>query len=178
MDMLAGRRRFSLTTLWQMARTVGELDLRATLGFKPFLTELASHFRLSPLERAAVSQVARWNGAAFYPSGAQRTSSGQPTGYVRSPGFAILSAWFSRLENLVAAPGLGPALGQTHPAAEVQSYTRTPQTTSPQFRRSSCRRRAERLRRTAPRRVALRPPAQPWVCDTCGAAAAGSPRRR
>ena len=133
MNMLAGHRRFSLATLWHMARTVGELDLRATLGFKPFLTELASHFRLSPLERAAVAEVARWNGTAFYPLGAQRTSTGQLTGYVRSPGFAILSAWFSRLENLVAAPVFGPVLGYAHPAAEVQSYTRTPQTTSPQF---------------------------------------------
>lgn len=133
MNMLRGHQRFSQATLWHMARTVGELDLRATLGFKRFLTELPSHFRLSPIERAAVAEVADWNGTAFYPAGAQRTSAGGLTGKVASPGFAILSAWFSRLENLVAAPVFGPALGYGRPAAEVQSYTRTPQTTSPQF---------------------------------------------
>ncbi len=47
MRMLAGRRRLSLTALWQMARRVGELDLRDTLGFAPFLTRLPSRFRLS-----------------------------------------------------------------------------------------------------------------------------------
>lgn len=133
MNMLRGHRRFSQTSLWQMARRVGELDLQLTLGFKRFITELPSRFRLSPIERAAVRQIAGWDGVAFYPAGAQRGADGQPTGLVRSPGFAILNAWFSRLENLVAQHVFGPVLGRRRPAAQVQFYTRDPLTTSPQF---------------------------------------------
>jgi penicillin amidase len=131
MDMLRGRRRFSLTALWQMARRVGELDLRATLGFKPFLTRLAARYRLSAIERAAVQQVAGWDGTAFYPAGAQRLPGGGLD--VRSPGFAILDAWFAALENRVAARIFGPVLKGVSPAAGVQAFTRTPQTTSPEY---------------------------------------------
>jgi penicillin G amidase len=131
MNMLSGHRRFTLTELWQMARRVGELDLRATLGFKRFITGLPQHFSLSGVERAAVSHVAGWDGTAFYPAGAQSLPSG---GYdVRSPGFAVLDAWFASLENLVAAHVFGPVVGGADPAAAVQAFTRTPQTTSPQY---------------------------------------------
>jgi penicillin amidase len=133
MNMLSSHRRFSLTTLWQMARRVGKLDLRDTLGFRRFLTGLPAHYRLSPIERAAVEQVDRWDGTAFYPAGAQRTRSGRVTGLVASPGFAIMNAWFARLENLVSRHIFGPVLGLAHPAAEVQYYTRDPLTTSPQY---------------------------------------------
>ncbi|MFL5824831.1 MAG: penicillin acylase family protein [Solirubrobacteraceae bacterium] len=132
MNMLGGRRRFTPTALWHMARRVGELDLRQTLGWRRFLTELPSHYHLSATERAAVKLVARWDGTAFYPAGAQRTH-GHLTGRVRSPGFDILSAWFSNLENLVARHVFGPVLGQAHPASELQFYTRSPATSSPQF---------------------------------------------
>ncbi len=133
MDMLQGHRRFNLTSLWQMAERVGELDLRATLGFKPFITKLLKHAHLTPMERAAVRQVAAWDGTAFYPAGADRTASGQLTGNVKSPGFAILSAWFNDLENLVAEHIFGPVVGRSNAAAGVQAFTRTPQTTSPEF---------------------------------------------
>jgi penicillin amidase len=131
MNMLRGRRRFTLAALWQMARRVGELDLRATLGFKPFLTRLPGRFRLSAIERAAVAQMAAWDGTSFYPAGAQPLAGG---GYdVRSPAFAILDAWFAALENRVAAPIFGPVIGEASPAERVQAFTRTPQTTSPQY---------------------------------------------
>jgi penicillin amidase len=131
MNMLRGHRRFSLTALWQMARRVGELDLRARLGFKPFLTRLRKRFRLSRIERAAVRQVASWDGTAFYPDGAQPLSGG---GFdVRSPGFAILDAWFRALEKRVAARIFGPVVGAADPAAAVQAFTRTPQTMSPTY---------------------------------------------
>lgn len=133
MNMLRGHRRFSQRSLWQMARRVGELDLQLTLGFKRFITRLPSHFRLSSIEEAAVQQIARWDGTAFYPAGAQRSTGGRLTGLVRSPGFAILNAWFSHLENLVAEHVFGPVLGRRQPAAEVQFYTRDPLTTSPRF---------------------------------------------
>lgn len=132
MRMLSGHRRFSPTTLWQMARRVGELDLRDTLGFRPFLITLASARGLSPIEREAVRAVVGWDGTAFYPAGAE-LAGGHATGNVRSPGFAILSAWFSNIEDLVAQHVFGPVLGESGPAAEVQSLTRTPQTTSPEF---------------------------------------------
>ena len=133
MNMLRGHRRFSQAALWQMARRVGELDLRLTLGFKRFITALPRRYRLSATERAAVRQVRNWDGTAFYPAGAERSSSGRPTGLVKSPGFAILGDWFSQLENLVAQHMFGPVLGRQHPAAEVQFYTRDPLTTSPQY---------------------------------------------
>ena len=133
MNMLSGHRRFSQSSLWQMARRVGELDLQLTLGFKGFITRLPSHFRLSSIESAAVRQIARWDGTAFYPAGAQRGAGGRLTGLVKSPGFAILNAWFSHLENLVAEHIFGPVLGRRQPAAGVQFYTRDPLTTSPQF---------------------------------------------
>jgi penicillin G amidase len=132
MNMLKGRRRFSLDALWQMARRVGELDLRDTLGFKPLLVGVASLHDISPLEREAIREVASWDGTAFYPGGAE-VSGGQPTGNVKSPGFAILSAWFARLEDLAAKHVFGPALGEPSPATAVQALTRTPQTTSPEF---------------------------------------------
>lgn len=130
-DMLRGHRRLSLTMLWEMARRVGELDLRATLGFKPFITRLRGDPHLSPIERAAVAQVARWDGTAFYPGGALRLPGGPLA--VRSPGFAILDAWFAALENLVAEHVFGPVLGSANPADAVQAFTRTPQTTSPEY---------------------------------------------
>jgi penicillin amidase len=131
MRTLRGHSRFNLSTLWHMARRVGELDLRATLGFKRFLTELPRHFHLTPIERAAVTQVAHWDGIAFYPAGAQPLRGG---GYdVASPGFAILDAWFRALENLVAERVFGPVVGASRPAAGVQGFTRTPQTTSPEY---------------------------------------------
>ena len=131
MNMLRGHERFDLTTLWEMARRIGELDLRATLGFKPFITQLPRRFRLSTIERAAVAQVAGWDGTAFYPAGAERLANGSLD--VRSPGFAILDAWFSALENLVAQHIFAPVLGTANPGQEVQAFTRTPQTTSPEY---------------------------------------------
>jgi len=133
MRMLAGHRRFTPAMLWQMARRVGELDLRATLGFKPFLTKLGSARRLTARERAAIRLVARWDGTAFYPGGAERSRSGALTGNVKSPGFAILSGWFHALERRVARPVLGPVVGPADIAAGVRAFTRTPQTTSPEF---------------------------------------------
>jgi penicillin amidase len=129
-DMLHGHRRFSLAALWQMARRVGELDLRATLGFKRFLVALRSR-ALSAIERAAAAQVAAWDGTAFYPDGAQPLPAGGLD--VRSPGFAILDAWFGALEDLVARRVFGPLAGSGSAADAVQAFTRTPQTTSPKY---------------------------------------------
>ena len=133
LNLLSGHRRYSLDGLWQVARRAGELDLRATLGFKPLLTGLLSHARLSGIERAAVQQVAHWDGTAFYPGGAARDSSGKLTGYVASPGFLILSDWFHALERRVARSVLGPVVGSSDVAAGVRAFTRTPQTQSPEF---------------------------------------------
>jgi penicillin amidase len=59
MSLLAARRSFDLAAAWGVARRTGELDLRATLGFKPFITALAKRSDLTPIERAAVAEVAR-----------------------------------------------------------------------------------------------------------------------
>jgi penicillin amidase len=132
--MLRGRGRFSSTALWEMARRVGELDLRATLGFRRFLVGLRRVRGLRPIERAAIAQVARWDGTAFYPGGAELDLHGQPTGKVASPGFAVLSAWFHALERRVARPVLGPVVGDSSDiAAAVRAFTQTPQTLSPEF---------------------------------------------
>jgi penicillin amidase len=131
MNMLKGRKRFTLKTLWQMARRVGELDLRATLGFRRFITELPKHFELTAMERAAVAQVAAWDGTAFYPAGAQQLANGAYE--VRSPGFAILDTWFGALENRVAQQVFGSVVGRRNSAQGVQAFTRTPQTTSPEY---------------------------------------------
>ncbi len=104
--LLAGHRgRFTQATLWQVARRTGELDLRATLGFKPFIARLgARRVHLTALERTAVGIIRRWNGTAFYPDGAERDSSGNPTGNVAGAAFPIFDAWFAALERLVAQP--------------------------------------------------------------------------
>ena len=104
MALLRGSPPLDQTTLWQVARRTGELDLRDTLGFRPFLTALAGRGDLSPVERAAVAEVAAWDGTAFYPDGAERDASGAETGKVKYPAFAVLSAWFHALD---AAAGQG-----------------------------------------------------------------------
>ncbi|MEA2273206.1 MAG: hypothetical protein QOI98_1914, partial [Solirubrobacteraceae bacterium] len=80
-----------------------------------------------------IAQVARWDGTAFYPGGAERSPSGGETGNVAAPGFAILSAWFHALESRVAAPVFGPVTGGGDAAAGLRSFTRTGSTTSPEF---------------------------------------------
>jgi penicillin G amidase len=132
MELLARGGRFTPTRLWRVARRTGELDLRARLGFKPFLTRLR-RLHLRPIERAAVAQVARWDGVAFYPGGAERGPSGTPTGRVAAPGFAIFSAWFHALEDRLGAAVFRPALGAGSVAQRVRAFTQTPQTTSPEF---------------------------------------------
>lgn len=135
MALLKARRTFNLAAAWGVAKRTGELDLRATLGFKPFITALAKRSDLTPLERAAVAQVARWDGTAFYPDGAERDSSGNPTGKVASAGFAIMDAWFAAVEHQVTTPVFGPALAGIGSDAEtaVRSLTQTPGTTSPKY---------------------------------------------
>ena len=130
--LLRGKGRFDLRRTWRIARRIGELDLRATLGFKRFLTRLARRRDLTPIERAAVSTVAHWDGTAFYPDGAERSASGE-TGKVAAPGFAVFSAWFHALESRVAGHVFGPLVSDRDAAAGVRSFTQTPQTTSPEF---------------------------------------------
>jgi penicillin amidase len=126
------RRRFTPDGVWRIARRTGELDLRATLGFKRFLTRLSGR-SLSPIERAAIAQVRRWDGTAFYPDGAERTSSGTETGKIAAAGFPILNAWFHALEARVGAPVFGPVVGGPGIAAGVRHFTQTPPTTSPKY---------------------------------------------
>ena len=135
MSLLAARPVFDLAAAWGVAKRTGELDLRATLGFKPFITDLAKRSDLTPVERAAVAQVAGWDGTAFYPDGAERDSAGQPTGNVASPAFPIMDAWFDAIEHKVAEPLFGPALAGVGPDAEtsVRTLTQTPGTTSPKY---------------------------------------------
>jgi hypothetical protein len=133
MSLLATQPSFDQTSLWQAARRTGELDLRATLGFKPFLTQLATRGDLTPIERAAIAQVAAWDGTAFYPDGAERDASGAETGNVAGAGFPILSAWFHALESRVAAPVFGPVIDSSPADAGLRTFTQTPQTTSPEF---------------------------------------------
>jgi hypothetical protein len=132
-SLLAAQPRLDQIALWQVARRTGELDLRATLGFKPFLAGLASRADLSATERAAVTLVSGWDGTAFYPDGAERTASGQETGNVASPAFAILNAWFAALESRVAAPVFGPVVDGQNAEAGLRAFTETPATTSPQY---------------------------------------------
>ncbi|MEA2374484.1 MAG: hypothetical protein QOD53_947, partial [Thermoleophilaceae bacterium] len=133
MSLLRARPHLTPSDTWQVARRTGELDLRATLGFKRFLTRLAHARHLTALQRAAIRQVASWDGTAFYPDGAERSSAGAETGNVAAPGFAILSAWFHALESRAAAPIFGPVVPGPNFAAGVRSFTQTPQTTSPEF---------------------------------------------
>jgi penicillin amidase len=135
MSLLKAHGVFDLATAVGVAKRTGELDLRATLGFRPFITALARRSDLSPIQRAAVRQVAAWDGTAFYPDGAERNGSGQPTGKVASPGFAIMDAWFDAIEHEVASPLFGPALAGTgsDPEAGLRSLTQTPGTISPRY---------------------------------------------
>ena len=106
-----------------------------------------SHFHLSSIERAAVAaDRCAGTATAFYPAGAQRGAAGRPTGLVKSPGFAILNAWFSHLENLRrrarvrARPGAGearrggsvlhPRPPDHEPASSSSSTTTTPSSTT------------------------------------------------
>ena len=128
------RGRFTLTAAWHVARRTGELDLRDTLGFGRLLARLGRSRHLNAIERAAVRQVARWDGTAFYPGGAERSASGAETGKVRAAGFAILSAWFHALEARLGRSVFGPVTGNAgNAAAGVRAYTQTGQTTSPEF---------------------------------------------
>jgi penicillin amidase len=111
------------TTLWQVARRTGELDLRDTLGFRPFLTSLAGRADLTPVERAAVAEVAAWDGTAFYPGGAERDSSGIETGKVKYPAFALLSAWFHALDASVAQGVFQPVTGNANTKDGVLVFT-------------------------------------------------------
>jgi penicillin amidase len=135
MSLLAARHTFDVPAAWGVAKRAGELDLRATLGFKPFITALAKRSDLTSVERAAVAAVARWDGTAFYPDGAERDNAGQPTGKIASPAFAIMDAWFAAIERQVATPVFGPALAGLGPDAEtgLRSLTQTPGTISPKY---------------------------------------------
>ena len=121
--LLRAGARLNQTTLWQVARRTGELDLRDTLGFRPFLTALSGRADLTPLERAAVAQVKAWDGTAFYPDGAERNSSGTETGKVRHPGFAVMSAWFHALDAGVGQSVFQPVTGSTDTKAGVLAFT-------------------------------------------------------
>lgn len=123
MSLLRGSSALNQTTLWQIARRTGELDLRDTLGFRPFLTSLAARSDLTPVERAAVAQVATWDGTAFYPDGAERDAHGAETGKVKYPGFAVLSAWFRALEGIVARAVFQPVTGNANTKAGVLEFT-------------------------------------------------------
>jgi penicillin amidase len=132
MRLLRRRGDLSRSDLWHVARRTSELDLRATLGFRRFLTRLR-HEHLTAVERRAVNQVRRWDGVAFFPRGAERGPGGHLTGNVAAPGFAIFSAWFNAIERRIGGPVFHPALGGGDVAARVRSFTQTPQTTSPKF---------------------------------------------
>ena len=101
MSLLAASAKLDQTSLWQVARRTAELDLRDTLGFRPLLTQLAQRSDLTATERAALAEVAAWDGTAFYPDGAERDGSGNETGKVKYPAFAIMSAWFHALDAQV-----------------------------------------------------------------------------
>lgn len=136
MGLLASHRgRFTQRTLWQVAQRTGELDLRATLGFKPLLTGLARRWRrLTPLERQAVRIVSRWDGTAFAPGGVERSSSGAPTGNVAGSAFPIFDAWFAALERLAGQPVFSGVVDESAGnAAGVRAFTQTPATTSPKY---------------------------------------------
>ncbi|HEV3233324.1 MAG TPA: penicillin acylase family protein [Candidatus Dormibacteraeota bacterium] len=123
MALLQASGRLTPDTLWQVARRTGELDLRDTLGFRPFLTSLWSRGDLSPTERAALAQVAAWDGTAFYPDGMERDASGAETGKVKYPGFAIMSEWFHALESLAGRPVFQPATGNADTKSGVLTFT-------------------------------------------------------
>ncbi|TMC48413.1 MAG: penicillin acylase family protein [Chloroflexi bacterium] len=122
-SLLRAGRALDQTPLWQVARRTGELDLRDTLGFRGFLTGLAGRPDLSSVERAAVAQVAGWDGTAFYPDGAERDASGKETGKVKYAGFAVLSAWFQALETLAAQAVFQPVTGNSNAKDGVLAFT-------------------------------------------------------
>jgi acyl-homoserine lactone acylase PvdQ len=124
MNLLSSSGRLSLAGVWGIARRTGELDLRATLGFKRFLLGLRG---LAPLERKAVAQVAAWDGTAFFPDGSDGA------GRVKGAGFPIMEAWFRALERRVGSAVFGPVITGSDTAAGVRAFTRTPGTTSPEF---------------------------------------------
>ena len=132
-SLLEGTRRLSPDDTWRVARRSGELDLRYTRGFAQFLTGLASRGDLSPLARAAVAQVAAWDGTAFYPDGAERDASGKETSKVRFAGFAIMTAWVHALLRGAGQTVFQPVTHNADTAAGVKSFTQIPGTTSPEF---------------------------------------------
>ena len=123
MSLLRASSPLNQTTLWQIARRTGELDLRDTLGFRPFLTSLAARSDLTPVARAAVAQVASWDGTAFYPDGAERDSDGAETGKVKYPGFVVVSAWFHALESIVARGVFQSVTGNANTKDGVLTFT-------------------------------------------------------
>ena len=123
MALLAASDRLDQTTLWHVARRTGELDLRETLGFRPFLTQLAARGDLTSVERAAIAEVEAWDGTAFYPGGAERDSSGNETGKVKYPAFAILSEWYHALDVQVGSGVFQPVTGSADTKAGMLTYT-------------------------------------------------------
>jgi penicillin amidase len=131
--LLQGSSRLSPDDMWHVARRSGELDLRDTLGFARFITALARRGDLSPVARAAVAQVARWDGTAFYPGGAERDASGKETGKVKHAGFVVMTAWMHALLRRAGQRVFQPVTHNADTAAGVRAFTRTPGTTSPEF---------------------------------------------
>jgi penicillin amidase len=123
MSLLRASSALNQTTIWQVARRTGELDLRDTLGFRRFLIDLAGRSDLSPVERAAVATVTAWDGTAFYPDGAERDASGKETGKVKDAGFAVLSAWFHALEASAARGVFQPVTGDASTRDGVLAFT-------------------------------------------------------
>ncbi|HLW18369.1 MAG TPA: penicillin acylase family protein, partial [Actinomycetota bacterium] len=123
MSLLRMSGRLTYTDLWHIARTTGQTDLRAALGFKRFLTSVQPK---TALERQAIDIVKRWNGTAFFPGGACGAQ-------VCSPAFPIMEAWFKAMEARAGAAVFGPVVGGPDTADAVRAFTRTPGTTSPEF---------------------------------------------
>ena len=123
MALLRAAGKLDQAGIWQVARRTGELDLRDTLGFRTFVTSLAGRTDLDATERAAVAQVAGWDGTAFYPDGMERDGSGAETGRVKYPAFAILSGWFHALESLAGRPLFQPVTSKANTKDGVVTYT-------------------------------------------------------
>ena len=133
MSLLVTGGKFDLARAWGVAKRTGELDLRATLGFKPFLTALLARRDLTTIESRALNEIARWDGTSFYPGGAEHDANGKETGKVAAAGFPIMDAWFSAIERRVGAPVFGPVTGDSDTARGVRAFTQTPGTLSPRF---------------------------------------------
>ena len=106
-------RRLSVSGVEAILKRAATAEIRAATYFRPFLTGILPwahrrHIKLRADERQALTRVALWNRAVFYPDGA-RTDPKRVAVY-RDPAATIWYRWIYRFQDALYRPWFAPVM--------------------------------------------------------------------